>query len=436
VTAAPPPAEPDPAAEPAPEPAAGPDGAAAEPDDPSQRVTTLELFFDLVFAFTLTQLTSLLSSDESLTGLLQVLMIFAALWWMYGGYAWLTNSRPPVHTAERVLMLVGMAGFLIAGLAIPHSFGSDGVAFGLGFGVVAVVHAVLYIRVNRRIVRIAPFNIASAVLIVGAGLAARPSGAPSLASYLLWAVALVVLLGSPLVAHPTGAFHLRPAHFVERYGALLIVALGESVAAVGIGSARFTHSPPVHGSHLITVPGGRVSGQLLLASVLGLALAALLWWAIFGDGSDEQARDVMTAASARERISLALSAYFYGNIPLLLGVIGIAAGVQQVVERSSAEQASVATTRGAIVLACGVALFLAGDVAFRRLLGNGPALARTVAAAAALATIAAGALVSVELQLALLVLILAAMLITERQENPAERPESGSGPADAGVTAG
>jgi low temperature requirement protein LtrA len=177
--------------------------------------------------------------------------------------------------------------------------------------------------------------------------------------------------------------------------------------------------------------------------VLGLALAALLWWAIFGDGSDEQARDVLTAASARERVSLALSAYFYGNIPLLLGIIAIAAGVQQVVERSSAARASAATAGAAIALACGVALFLAGDVAFRRLLGHGPAVTRAVAAAAALVTIAAGALVSVELQLALLVLVLATMLAAERQEPRAKgqepgakQQEHGTGPASDSVTAG
>jgi low temperature requirement protein LtrA len=84
---------------------------------------------------------------------LQVLMIFGLLWRMYGGYAWLTNARPPVHTAERLLMLVAMAGFLTAGLAIPHSFGPDGVAFGLGYLTVVVVHAWLYFRVNRNIVR-------------------------------------------------------------------------------------------------------------------------------------------------------------------------------------------------------------------------------------------------------------------------------------------
>ena len=219
-------------------------GVPAERDSASQaadaggevplRVSTLEIFFDLVFAFTLTQLTSVLATRLSWLAVGQVLLVFGLLWWMYGAYAWLTNSRPPVHTAERLLLLVGMAGFLIVGLAIPRGFGSYGVVLGLGYLVVVVVHAFLYYRVNANIVRVAPFNITSALLVTAAGLADSHS---SLVAYALWIVALAVQLGSPLVVHPAGFFELRPAHFAERHSALLIVAIGESVAAVGIGAA-------------------------------------------------------------------------------------------------------------------------------------------------------------------------------------------------------
>jgi low temperature requirement protein LtrA len=371
------------------------------------RVTTLELFFDLVFAFTLTQLTSLLSSRLSLVSVAQVLMIFGALWWMYGGYAWLTNARPPVHTTERILMLVGMAGFLTTGLAIPHSFGPDGVAFGLGFLVVTLVHAGLYYRVNTNIIRIVPFNAGSAVLIIAAGLVTSPSGGPGPAGYALWAAALVVLLGSPLVVHPKSFFEIRPAHFVERFGALLIVALGESVAAVGIGAAGFGH-PDRAGD--VTE---HLSAQLVVAAILGLALAALLWWTIFGDGSDDLAERTLAASSARRRISLALSAYFYGNIPLLLGIVAIAAGVQQAIERP-ASSAAEGTAAAAVMLAAGAALFLAGDVAFRRLLRIGPVGVRAIAAAVVLATIAVGIAVTIEAQLAVVTAVLIAMLVIER----------------------
>jgi low temperature requirement protein LtrA len=382
---------------PQPPPGPPPPLAGPRPDELPLRVTTLELFFDLVFAFTLTQLTALLSGDLALTGLLQVLLIFGLLWWMYGGYAWLTNARPPVHTAERLLMLVAMAGFLTTGLAIPHSFGRDGVAFGLGYLAVVLVHAWLYFRVNKNIIRLAPFNVASALLVITAGLVARHDGQPGLAGYLLWFAALAVQLGSPLIVQPAGRFEIRPAHFVERHGALLIVALGESVAAVGIGATRLR---------------GEVTASLVIASLLGLALAATLWWALFGSGDDEAAERTLTSSATPRRSALALSAFFYGNIPLLLGIVAIATGVQQAIERSFGHQPGGPAT-AAVALAGGAALFLAGDVVFRRLLGLGPVLIRAITSAAVLPTIALGVTATIEAQLALVAAMLAAMLVAE-----------------------
>ncbi len=170
------------------------------------RVSTLEIFFDLVFAFTLTQLTAVLANQLSWQAASRVLLIFGLLWWMYGAYAWLTNSRPPVHTAERLLLLVGMAGFLVIGLAIPSGFGSYGVVLGLGYLLVVLVHTVLYYRVNANILRVAPFNIASALLVTVAGLLHEPGRSTGAVGYGLWIAALVVQLGSPLVVHPKGFF--------------------------------------------------------------------------------------------------------------------------------------------------------------------------------------------------------------------------------------
>ena len=172
------------AAEPGPDGPRGPDGpdaAGAGPDSTDGspgplRVSALELFFDLVFAFTLTQLAAVLDAGLDVAAGGQVLLIFGLLWWMYEGYAWLTNARPPAHPAERILLLTGMAGFLVVGLAIPHGFGSDGVTLGAGYLVVVVVHAFLYYRVNANIIRVAPFNIASALLVIvgGPGRRRRP----------------------------------------------------------------------------------------------------------------------------------------------------------------------------------------------------------------------------------------------------------------------
>jgi low temperature requirement protein LtrA len=368
-------------------------------DEPPLRVTTLELFFDLVFAFTLTQLATLLASGFTAADGARVLLIFGLLWWMYEGYAWLTNARPPVHTAERLLLLVGMAGFLTIGLAIPDGFGGTGLELGLGYLAVVVVHAVLYFRVNRNILRVAPFNVASALLVTAAGLLHGPTGSVRPAGYLLWILALAVQLGSPLIVHPKGLFELRPAHLSERHSALLLVALGESVAAIGVGVGRLAGY------------SGAENARLIAAAVLGLALAATLWWIVFGSGDEEETERVLTAASSERRTALALSAFFYGNIPLLLGLVAMAAAVGQVIARALSLTAGPA--RAAVVLGAGAALFLAGDVWIRRLLRTGPVRRRALAALLALATIPIGALVALEVQLAVITAMMVGMLVLE-----------------------
>jgi low temperature requirement protein LtrA len=132
------------------------------------RVSTVELFFDLVFVFTITQLTSLLTEDPSALGVARMILVFGNVWWMYGGYAWLTNAVPPREPGLRLLMLVGMAGFLVVALAIPHAFDAGGVAFGLGYLVVTLVHTGMFLRSThestlRAMVRLGPFKAITAV---------------------------------------------------------------------------------------------------------------------------------------------------------------------------------------------------------------------------------------------------------------------------------
>lgn len=366
-------------------------------DQRQLRVTTLELFFDLVFAFTLTQLTALLASRFSVASSLQVLLVFGLVWWMYEGYAWLTNARRPVHTAERLLLLVGMASFLIIGLAIPDGFGGSALALGLGYLVAVVVHAVLYVRVNSNIVRVAPFNLASAALVIAAGLLPGRAGSGRPAVYALWAAALAVQLGSPLIVHPRGLFELRPGHLAERHSALLLIALGESVVEIGAGALRT----------------GQETVQLAAAAVLGLALAATLWWIIFGGSDEEAVEQALTAADGQRRTALALSALFYGSIPLLLGLIATAAGIAQAISSSASPGAG--TAGGAVALAAGAAAFLGGDVTIRRLLGLGRARLRGAVAAATVATIPVGVFAAPEAQLAVITVMLVLMLILERR---------------------
>lgn len=380
----------------------GPDGAGATGlADLPLRVTTLELFFDLVFAFTLTQLASLLEHDFTPSGALEVLLVFGVLWWMYGGYAWLSNLRPPVRTPERLLLLVGMAGFLVCGLAIPRGFGQgdtgDRVALALGYLLVVVLHSALFYRVNRHIVRVTPFNITAALLVLGAAFTPVP------AAYLLWAAAVAIQWFSPLISHPGGRIDIRPAHYAERIGALVIVALGESVAAIGIAVA----------------PAG-VTFAVALAAVLGLAVSAALWWAYFGDGDDERAEQTMSAADLSRRAPLALASY-YAHVLILLGVVTLAAGAFLTIGHPARPQ----RVGEAAAVAGGAALFLAGSAWFRLALRIGPITLRLVGAAFALATTVVGAAVSTEAQLAVLLAVIVGMLAAEHRAS-----------ARAGATAG
>jgi low temperature requirement protein LtrA len=367
-----------------------------EEEDLPLRVSTLELFFDLVFVFAITQLTGILARDVSVAAGVRVLLIFGVLWWMYGGYVWLANARTPSRTPERLLMLVGMAGFLIMGLAIPHAFGRDGVAVGVGYLIVVVVHGWLYLRVNRNIAPLTAFNAAAALLVIGAGLAGGT------AAYVMWAAALALQVLSPLVIRVRGRFAIQPAHFTERHGALVIIVLGESVVDIGIGAE----------GHAVTV-------SLALSAVLGLALTAALWWAYFGTEDDERAERAMVAADPAARPALALAAYFYAYIPMLLGIVALASGVKEAIVRTG-------TTLPAgpcVAMGCGVALFLAGSAAFRHALRIGPERYRLGAAVLALAASAVGVALSVAAEMALLTLIVAAALAVESRA-----PESNAVP--------
>jgi low temperature requirement protein LtrA len=373
-----------------------------EPDE--LRVSTIELFSDLVFVFTLTQLTALLDHDLSAESALRVVLIFVVLFWMYGGYVWLTNQVPPDRPARRLLLILGMAAFFVCALAIPEAFDGSGVAFGLGYLMVILVHAGLWYQAygSSLVLLFVPLNVVAALCVVVAGLLDGPG------AYGLWVAAIVIQFLTPrIAARVAPRFSLRPRHFVERHGLLLIVALGESIVAVGIGIAGLPLNPGLFG-----------------AAVLGLALAAAMWWVYFL-GDEEGAERAMSGASDEQRFRLAINAYFFAYIPILLGVITTAAGV----ERSIGEATERSDIGSALLLAAGVAMYLAGEVAFRRVMGIGPVGYRAAAAVVALATVALGTLVAAIAQLAALVVVVVAALgaeATRRHVRAPGRPTTAS----------
>jgi low temperature requirement protein LtrA len=365
---------------------------------PAERVSTLELFFDLVFVFTITQLTAVLSNDPTWRGLLRVVLMLGVIFWMYGGYAWLTNAVAPDRAGRRLILLGGMAGYLVLALTIPKAFSGDDLAFGLAYLVVVSIHAGLFSRTTvthtvRSLLRLAPFNLASALLVLGAVVAGGTAG------YLLWAAAFTLEWVTPLVTG-IGGFRVAPAHFVERHGLVVIVALGESVVAIGIGAA-----------------GQPVDLALVSVAVLGLVLAACLWWTYFG-GDDRRAEEALAAVPEDRRAAVAVMAFGYWHLPILLGIVALAAGLKDAIGHAF-EPLDLAH---ALLLAGGVATFLAGNVGFRSVLGLGPARHRAAAAVLALATIPVGLAASALTQLAVLVVILAGSFLTElRLAGSAER---------------
>jgi low temperature requirement protein LtrA len=373
-------------------------GVASPPEpnpQPLERVSTLELFFDLVFVFTITQLTAVLTHELSWSSLGQVMLMLGVIWWMYDGYAWLTNAVSTRAVAARAVLLGGMAGYLVLALAIPGAFEGSGLSFGLAYAVVVVVHATLYVRMasdrsSAAVRGIVPFNLASAALVVVGGALGDA------AQTVLWTAAVVLEWSTPRLAgrgESQQEFEIAPAHFVERHGLVVIVAIGESVVAIGIGAA-----------------GVAVDAELVLVAILGLLLAAGLWWAYFGSDDDEQAERALTESPARQRPWIALHGFGMAHFFLLLGIVLVAVGLK----KATGHAYDSLTYAQALTLGGGVAMFLAADVVFRRVLGLGRAPHRAIAAVAAVATVPLGGEIAAIAQIGALAAVLAVALARER----------------------
>jgi low temperature requirement protein LtrA len=364
----------------------------AQASTPAMRVSTLELFFDLVFVFTITQVTHLVTDAQGVTDLLRAFLVLAVTWWMYDAYAWLTNNVGTQGTAPRLLLLSGMVGFLVMALATPHVAERDGLAFGLAYLVVVLVHAGLFMQAPnssaRAMSRVAPLNVGGALFVVAAGLASERW------NLAFWIAALLTLLTAILLRGERG-FQLRADHFAERHGAIILIALGESVAGLGVAA----------GDVPVRLP-------LVRAAVLGLALAAALWWSYF-DRDDMRGEHALARANAPERARLGLQAYWFGHLLMIAGIVVAAAGLEGVIANVVRPVPTVTAWR----LAAGVAVYLAGEVVFRRVLHLGPVRGRLVAAILAVATAPVGLAVGYVAQLTLVVFLLTGMLTVERRDN-------------------
>jgi low temperature requirement protein LtrA len=361
-------------------------------DVQQRRVTTLELFFDLVFVFTITQITHLVEEVEGPAGYGNAFLVLAVVWWMYAGYVWLTSNLDLSSAGARLFLLAGMAGFFLMALSVPAAFGHDQLALGLAYLWVVAVHAMMFaLKAGpgsaRAIRRIAPFNIAAGVAVTLGSLLADEW------RWLSWTAAFAALLSSTALRRDRG-FTIDPSHFAERHGLVLIVVLGESLVAIGTGAS------------------GRAVDLYVGASVVGaLALSAALWWAYF-DRDDSSAEKILIATEGPKRARIALMAFGYAYVVMLAGVIVLAAGLEAVL----AHLGEATDETAAINQGVGVALYLLGESLFRRLLGMEPGRLRPLAALAALATIPVGMTASGLVQMWLLLAVVVGTLILERRK--------------------
>src|SRR5689334_15043430 len=218
-----------------------PTGAGVERDD-EHEVTPLELFFDLVFVFAITQVTSLLAHEPTWRGMLRGMLVLAAVWWAWAGYAWLTSALDVDEGGVRLAMLVSTGVMLGVALAVPGAFGPDAVLFGIAYLLVRLLHVVLSALVGRHepdrlgvLLRFAPTAFVGASLILLAGFLDGDG------RLIVWVVALLIDYSGPAVLGMGSGWRVAPAHFAERFGLVVLIALGESIIAIGVGAGFELH---------------------------------------------------------------------------------------------------------------------------------------------------------------------------------------------------
>ncbi|TDV42656.1 low temperature requirement protein A [Actinophytocola oryzae] len=281
--------------------------------------TTLELFFDLVFVFALTQITALMAEEPTATGLLRGTLLMMVVWWCWVGYSWVSNLVKADEGVARVVMLVAMAAMFLLALAIPESFrdlpgGLHGpTVFAFGYLVLRLVHVVLFWIISgddaglrSQVGRFAFTMVGGTVALL---FAANTSGTAQL---LLWGAAVVADYGGTLVIGAKGWRLNSAGHFAERHGLIVMIALGESIVAIGVGVTHLAISWPI-----------------VVAAILGLSVSASLWWVYF-DTTALLGEHALSGAEGEKRVSMARSAFTYLHLPMTVGIVMLALGLKKV----------------------------------------------------------------------------------------------------------
>jgi low temperature requirement protein LtrA len=372
------------------------------------RVAPIELFFDLVFVFSLTQVTALMAEDLSARGLVRGLLVLTLLWWTWVGYAWLGNVVQADEGIGRVTMFGAMAAMFVMALAVPEAFvdlggGLSGpVVFAFAYLAVRLLHLTIFwlaasasndYGLRGQLIRFAPSVLGgTALLLVASRLEGR-------AQTLTWVAVLIVDLGGTMLAGASGWRLNSAGQFAERHGLVIIVALGESIVAIGVGVAGLPISLPI-----------------IAASVLGLALTGCLWWAYF-DVVALVAERVLRRAQGEEQARIARDSYSYLHLPMIAGIVLLALGLKKVlVWVGDASDHALPDPLELLPLAAmfsGVALYLLAHVAFRYRNVHSINIQRVVVAALLLALIPVGARIPALAALGLVTAIMVAMIAFE-----------------------
>jgi low temperature requirement protein LtrA len=305
-------------------------------------VTPLELFFDLTFVFAMTQVTVLLADDPTWAGVFRGMLVLAALWWAWSVYAWLTSATDVDEGGVRLVMLASMGGMFGVALAVPGAFGDDAVLFGAAYLFVRLLHLVLSAFVVRddphrleALLRFAPTAVVGASLLVLAGFL---EGRERIA---IWVVALAIDYLGPVLIGVGRGWRVAPEHFAERHGLIILIALGESLIAIGLGA------------------GLELDTGVIAAAALGIVVVSALWWLYF-DVAAIFARRRLMQATGLELHRLALHAYSYLHLPMIAGVVLFALGLKTTLDHVG----DALDTVPAVGLCGGAALYLLGHIAF------------------------------------------------------------------------
>jgi low temperature requirement protein LtrA len=334
-------------------------GSVAENHPSEKRVEPLELFFDLVFVFAITQVTARLADHATWGGLGAGLLILSSIWWAWGAYAWLTNEIDGSRNGVRLAMFSAMAGMLVAALAIPRAFEDDAGIFAGAYLAVRVLHIALFaagtdnVDVRTATRALAPTALLAPVILL---IAAQLDGWAQVA---LWVLALGIdYIGGGL--RGIEGWRLSPSYFAERHGLIIIIALGESIFAIGVGAA-----------------GAALSLETITAAVLGIVIVAVLWGTYF-DRSPGRVEANLHALQGRARNTTARDAYSFLHLPMAAGIVLLALGIKKTIEHVE-EPLKVIPS---VALCGGVALYFLAQIAYRYRCQDPPGLARLVAALA------------------------------------------------------